>query len=153
MKQGQWMLNGSYGGRWESITYFDTKEEAIKHGINLLKKYNHNTHDEKTRNQVMNDLTIYSYYNELIYTFFVGEIEEIAFPDETDSLLENIAERVYSEAGEYTEGFLDDVTDEHQNELAALIRDWAERHDYLPGCFLIREIEEIDIRNFEEVSE
>lgn len=27
MKQGQWMLNGSYGGRWESITYFDTKEE------------------------------------------------------------------------------------------------------------------------------
>ncbi|WP_260443249.1 hypothetical protein [Listeria seeligeri] len=86
MKQGQWMLNGSYGGRWESITYFDTKEEAIKHGINLLKKYNHNTHDEKTRNQVMNDLTIYSYYNELIYTFFVGEIEEIAFPDETDSL-------------------------------------------------------------------
>ncbi|RKB93633.1 hypothetical protein FB15_03037 [Listeria monocytogenes] len=34
MKQGQWMLNGSYGGRWESITYFYTKDEAIEHGIN-----------------------------------------------------------------------------------------------------------------------
>ncbi|EOB8913263.1 hypothetical protein ACGLWZ_003093, partial [Listeria monocytogenes] len=153
MKQGQWMLNGSYGGRWESITYFDTKDEAIEHGINLLKKYNHNTHDEKTRNQVMNDLTIYSYYNELIYTFFVGEIEEIAFPDETDSLLENIAERVCEVAGEYSEGYLDDVTEEHREELQSFIYRWAKQRGYLPECFLIREIEEIDIRNFEEVSE
>ncbi|EKZ0253735.1 hypothetical protein RC110_002629, partial [Listeria monocytogenes] len=167
-----------YGGRWESITYFDTKDEAIEHGINLLKKYNHNTHDEKTRNQVMNDLTIYSYYNELIYTFFVGEIGEIAFPDETDSLLENIAERVYEVAGEYSEGYLDDVTEEHREELQSFIYRWeysegylddvteehreelqsfiyrrAKQRGYLPECFLIREIEEIDIRNFEEVSE
>ncbi|HAA9068456.1 TPA_asm: hypothetical protein GHM35_14735 [Listeria monocytogenes] len=153
MKQGQWMLNGSYGGRWESITYFDTKEEAIKHGINLLKKYNHNTHDEKTRNQVMNDLTIYSYYNELIYTFFVGEIEKIAFPDETEILLDRIAERVYDRAGESSEGYLDGVTDEHKKELQELIYRWAKQRDYLPDCFLLREIEEIDIRNFEEVVE
>lgn len=29
----------------------------------------------------------------------------------------------------------------------------ARQRGYLPECFLIREIEEIDIRNFEEVSE
>lgn len=101
----------------------------------------------------MNDLTIYSYYNELIYTFFVGEIEEIAFPDETDSLLENIAERVCEVAGEYSEGYLDDVTEEHREELQSFIYRRAKQRGYLPECFLIREIEEIDIRNFEEVSE
>ncbi|MBV1179956.1 hypothetical protein J0N61_01630, partial [Listeria monocytogenes] len=97
---------------------------------------------------------------------------------ETDSLLENIAERVYEVAGEYSEGYLDDVTEEHREELQSFIYRWeysegylddvteehreelqsfiyrwAKQRGYLPECFLIREIEEIDIRNFEEVSE
>ncbi|MBM5677044.1 hypothetical protein [Listeria seeligeri] len=153
MKQGQWMLNGSDYDRWDSSTFFDTEDEAIEHGINLLEKYNHNTQDEKTRDQLIEDLALYPDDDEPIYGFYVGQLEEVGFPDETDILLDRIAERVCEVAGEYSEGYLDDVTDEHQNELAALIRDWAERHDYLPGCFLIREIEEIDIRNFEEVAE
>ncbi|MCF2016139.1 hypothetical protein [Listeria monocytogenes] len=153
MKQGQWMLNGSDYERWEASIYFDTKEEAIEQGVNLLEKYNHNTQDEKNRNHLIDDLALYPDDSEPIYVFFVGQIEKVGFPNATDSLLEDIAEQVYNEAGEYAEDFLDDVTDEHQNELAALIRDWAERHDYLPSCFLIREIEEIDIRNFEGVAE
>lgn len=82
-----------------------------------------------------------------------GEIEEIAFPDETDSLLENIAERVYEQVGEYAECYLDDVTDEHKKELQGFIYRWAKQRGYLPECFLIGEIGEIDIRNFEEVKE
>ncbi|EOA2236647.1 hypothetical protein ACHWE2_001821 [Listeria monocytogenes] len=153
MIQGQWMLNGSVGERWEAIAYFDTKEEAINHGINLLEKYNHNTQDEKTRNHLIDDLALYPYDNEVIYVFYVGQMEKIAFPDETDNLLENIAERVYEVAGEYSDGYLDDVTEEHREELQSFIYRWAKQRGYLPECFLIREIEEIDIRNFEEVSE
>ncbi|MBM9540325.1 hypothetical protein JWD48_05430, partial [Listeria monocytogenes] len=62
-------------------------------------------------------------------------------------LLENIAERVYDVVGEYSEGYLDDVTEEHREELQSFIYRWAKQRGYLPECFLIGEIEEIDIRN------
>lgn len=48
---------------------------------------------------------------------------------------------------------MDDVTEEHREELQSFIYRRAKQRGYLPECFLIREIEEIDIRNFEEVSE
>ncbi|EGU0433376.1 TPA: hypothetical protein ACSZDR_10570 [Listeria monocytogenes] len=153
MKQGQWMLNGSDYDRWDSSTFFDTEDEAIEHGINLLEKYNHNTQDEKTRDQLMEDLALYPDDNEPIYGFYVGQLEEVGFPDETDILLDRIAERVYDRAGESAEGYLAGVTDEHKKELQELIYRWAKQRDYLPDCFLLREIEEIDIRNFEEVKE
>ncbi|MBM5675583.1 hypothetical protein D8X99_00285 [Listeria seeligeri] len=153
MKQGQWMLNGSDYDRWDSSTFFDTEDEAIEHGINLLEKYNHNTQDEKTRDQLIEDLALYPDDDEPIYGFYVGQLEEVGFPDETDSLLENIAERVYDVAGEYSEGYLDDVTEEHREELQSFIYRWAKQRGYLPECFLIGEIGEIDIRNLEEVAE
>ncbi|EAE3362941.1 hypothetical protein E1U68_04360 [Listeria monocytogenes] len=153
MKQGRWILNGSDYERWDSSTFFDTEDEAINRGIHLLEKYNNNPQNEKTRNQLMDDLALYPYDNEVIYVFYVGQMEKIAFPDETDNLLENIAERVYEVAGEYSEGYLEDVTEEHREELQNFIYSWAEKRGYLPECFLIREIEEIDIRNLEEVSE
>ncbi|EAC7753521.1 TPA: hypothetical protein ACHR9V_002956 [Listeria monocytogenes] len=153
MKQGQWMLNGSDYERWEASTYFDTKEEAINHGINLLEKYNRNTQDEKTRNHLIDDLALYPDDNKQIYVFYVGQIEKVGFPDLTYRLLENIAEDVCDVAGEYAEDYLDDVTEEHREELQYLIHDWAKRHDYLPSCFLVEGIGEIDIRNLEEVKE
>ncbi|WP_270999029.1 hypothetical protein [Listeria seeligeri] len=153
MKQGQWMLNGSDYERWDSSTFFDTEDEAINRGIHLLEKYNNNPQNEKTRNQLMDDLALYPDDNEPIYVFYVGQLEEVGFPDETDILLENIAERVYDQGGEYAEGYLDDVTEEHREELQSFIYRWAKQRGYLPSCFLIREIEEIDIRNFEEVAE
>ncbi|EAC3634694.1 hypothetical protein [Listeria seeligeri] len=153
MKQGQWMLNGSDYERWDSSTFFDTEDEAINRGIHLLEKYNNNPQNEKTRNQLMDDLALYPDDNEPIYGFYVGQIEEVGFPDRTDDLLERISEDVCDEVGDYAEDYLDDVTDEHKKELQELIYSWAKQRDYLPSCFLIREIEEIDIRNFEEVAE
>ncbi|HDI3362280.1 TPA: hypothetical protein PNA25_002842, partial [Listeria monocytogenes] len=148
MKQGQWMLNGSDYERWDSSTFFDTEDEAINRGIHLLEKYNNNPQNEKTRNQLMDDLALYPDDNEPIYGFYVGQIEEVGFPDRTDDLLERISEDVCDEVGDYAEDYLDDVTDEHKKELQELIYSWAKQRDYLPSCFLIREIEEIDIRNF-----
>ncbi|EAF9147871.1 hypothetical protein AX868_15935, partial [Listeria monocytogenes] len=69
------------------------------------------------------------------------------------TLLEIIAERIYAEVGEYAEGYLDDVTQEHKEQLSDLIYEWAKQRDYLPACFKIEMVEEIDIRSFEEVAE
>ncbi|EAE6190775.1 TPA: hypothetical protein LEQ12_002524 [Listeria monocytogenes] len=153
MKHKQWMLNKEYGGDWEATEFFETKEEAITHGIILLRKYNNNTQDKTTQNNLIDTMGISLVDNEQVYTFYVGQIEEVKLPDKTDILLENIAESVYEVAGEYSEGYLGDVTDEDKKELQNFIYRWAKQRSYLPDCFLIRETEEIDIRMFEEVAE
>lgn len=48
---------------------------------------------------------------------------------------------------------MNDVTQEHKEQLSDLIYEWAKQRDYLPACFKIEMVEEIDIRSFEEVAE
>ncbi|EPR7326956.1 hypothetical protein [Listeria monocytogenes] len=153
MKRGQWMLNGTDGERWGAFERFDTKEEATIYGVELLTEYN-SLEDNKRRDYDLSDgLNMRPLDYENIYTFFVGQIEEVGFPNEVDTLLEIIAERIYAEVGEYAEGYLDDVTQEHKEQLSDLIYEWAKQRDYLPACFKIEMVEEIDIRSFEEVAE
>ncbi|MBV1079969.1 hypothetical protein J0M99_12765 [Listeria monocytogenes] len=151
MKHGQWMLNGTDGERWGAFERFDTKEEAIIYGVELLTEYNSLDDDERRDYDLSDGLNMRPLDYENIYTFFVGQIEEVEFPTEVDTLLENIAQCVYDEVGECGEEYLNDVDEKHQTELQELIRDWAERHDYLPNYFTISLTELIDTRNLEEV--
>ncbi|EQA6969842.1 hypothetical protein ACX6RF_001923 [Listeria monocytogenes] len=158
MSNGQWMINCSDDDFWEDTARFNTKEEAINYGIEMLRKYNINPDDAKNRKILTDDMGAYPvpltpYSNEPIYIFNVGLVEQVKFPNRTDELLERIAEDVYDEIGDYAEDYLDDVTDEHKKELQGFIYRWAKQRGYLPECFLIGEIGEIDIRNFEEVKE
>ncbi|TYW09541.1 hypothetical protein [Listeria monocytogenes] len=153
MKHGQWMLNGTDGDRWEACEYFDTKEEAIFYRIELLTEYNRLDNKQRSDYDLSNGLNLHPYEHENIYTFFVGQIEEVEFPTEVDTLLENIAQCVYDEVGECGEEYLNDVTQEHKEQLSDLIYEWAKQRDYLPSCFKIEMVEEIDIRSFEEVAE
>nr|WP_315527534.1 DUF2188 domain-containing protein [Carnobacterium maltaromaticum] len=150
MKHGQWMLNKEYGERWEASEYFDTKEEAIEYGVSLLKKYNSLNDDGKSDMDLSDGLNMRPDDYENIYTFYIGQIEAVGFPDEVDMLLETISERVYDEVGEYSEGYLDDVTTEHKKELSDLIHDWAKRNGYLPNCYIMGATEEININSFVE---
>jgi hypothetical protein len=150
MKHGQWMLNKEYGERWEASEYFDTKEEAIEYGVSLLKKYNSLDDDGKSDMDLSDGLNMRPDDYENIYTFYIGQIEAVGFPDEVDMLLETISERVYDEVGEYAEDYLDDVTTEHKKELSDLIHDWAKRNGYLPSCYIMGATEEININNFAE---
>ncbi|EOA2258254.1 hypothetical protein ACHWNZ_002880 [Listeria monocytogenes] len=150
------MINCSDDDFWEGAARFNTKEEAIDFGIEMLRKYNINPDDAKNRKILNDDMGAYPvplspYSNEPIYIFNVGLVEQVKFPNRTDELLERIAEDVYDEIGDYAEDYLDDVDEKHQTELQELIRDWAERHDYLPNYFTISRTEAIDIRGFEEV--
>ncbi|EAG4505964.1 hypothetical protein CBM20_14655 [Listeria monocytogenes] len=151
MKDGQWMLNGIDGDRWEACEYFDTKEEAIFYGIELLTEYNCLDNKQRRDYDLSDGLNLYSSEHENIYTFFVGQTEKVEFPDTVDSLLEDIAQCVYDDVGEDAQGYLDDVTQAHKKELYDLILRWAKQRDYLPRYFTVQSIEKIDIRNFEGV--
>ncbi|EAD4088963.1 hypothetical protein EJC93_07150 [Listeria monocytogenes] len=153
MKHGQWMLNGTDGDRWGACEYFDTKEEAIFYGIELLTEYNSLDNKQRRDYDLSDGLNLYPYEHENIYIFFVGQIEEVGFPDTIDSLLEDISQCVYDDVGEDAQGYLDDVTQTHKKELYDLILRWAKQRDYLPGYFRVQSIEKIDIRSFEEVAE
>ncbi|EPD1972325.1 hypothetical protein ACR60W_001051 [Listeria monocytogenes] len=145
------MLSCSNSDNWEAKSRFNTKDEAIKYGIKLLKYYNANCDNPKSWhfNLIMYDLGIYPRDNEPIFEFKVGQLEQPTFPDRTDDLLERIAEDVCDEVGDWAEDYLDYVDEGHQLELQELIVDWAERHDYLPNYFTISRTEAIDIRNVE----
>ncbi|EJA1059477.1 hypothetical protein MRS31_002875, partial [Listeria monocytogenes] len=139
--------------RWGAFERFDTKEEAIIYGVELLTEYNSLDDDERRDYDLSDGLNMRPLDYENIYTFFVGQIEEVEFPTEVDTLLENIAQCVYDEVGECGEEYLNDVTQEHKEQLSDLIYEWAKQRDYLPACFKIEMVEEIDIRSFEEVAE
>ncbi|EAF5463419.1 hypothetical protein CPC87_14660 [Listeria monocytogenes] len=153
MKQGKWMLNGTDGDIWKASEYFDTKEEAIGYGIKLLTEYNSLEGDERIKYDLSSGLNIWSWKNEAIYTFFVGQIDVVEFPDEVDTLLVSIYQSVNEKCNYCAEDYLDDVTQEHKEQLSDLIYEWAKQRDYLPSCFTIEMAEEIDIRSFEEVAE
>lgn len=150
MEHGQWMLNKEYGETWSASEYFDTKEEAIEYGINLLKKYNSLDDVGKSDMDLSDGLNMNPDDDENIYIFYVGQIETVGFPDKVDMLLEIISESVYEEVGESADDYLNDVTAEHKEELSNLIYDWAKRNAYLPGCFTIGAAEEININNLKE---
>ncbi|MBC1377867.1 hypothetical protein [Listeria innocua] len=151
MKDGQWILNGTDSDIWGAYESFNTKEEAIEHAVNLLKKYNNLDQEGKNIFNLIDSFGIAPFNGKNIYTFFVGQTEEVRFPDEVDTFLENIAQCVYDEVGECSQGYLDDVTQEHKKELYDLMFEWAKRNDYLPNCFTIQSIEKIDISSLEEV--
>lgn len=152
MKHGQWMLNQDDGEHWRACEYFDTKEEAIEYGVSLLKKYNSLDDDGKSNMDLSDGINICPDDYENIYIFYVGQIEAIGFPDVVDNLLETISETVYNEVGEYSDGYMDDVTTEHKKELADLIHGWAERNGYLPDCYIMGATEEVNLNSFKKES-
>ena len=150
MEHGQWMLNKEYGETWGASEYFDTKEEAIEYGIDLLKKYNSLDNEGKSDMDLSDGMNLLPDDYENVYVFYAGRIETVGFPDEVDNLLETISERVYEEVGEHAEDYLDDVTAAHRKELSDLIYDWAERHKYLPNCFTIGATEKVDLNTLSD---
>lgn len=68
MKHGQWMLNGTDGDRWEACEYFDTKEEAIFYGIELLTEYNSLDNKQRRDYDLSDGLNLLNYCKGLFLT-------------------------------------------------------------------------------------
>lgn len=121
---------------WSCSEEFDTKDDAIIAG----------------RKEAIAENTINSNYGSKFQhkSFQVSRVEGvIPCGVDIDDILENISENVYDDVGEAAEGYLDDVTKEHRDELEEKLNDvlfdWIKRHNYEPTCFKIVAIETIQI--------
>lgn len=134
----KWMcsLNEEY---WEAVEYFDTKEEAIKYGIEAVKKFNKNPEEAYLDDEMG------STPEEVVTSFYVGQAFCPGLPFSVDDLLERVQEVAYEEGGECAEDYLDDVTKEDKEELDDLIQNWFVKHKYLPRWYNIYEIDEISV--------
>ncbi|MCI5684553.1 MAG: hypothetical protein MR320_04085 [Enterococcus gallinarum] len=125
--------------RWQATEYFDTKEEAVKFGIESIQTFNKNPEDGCLDDEMG------STPEEVVTSFYVGQAFCPGLPFSVDDLLERVQEAAYEDGGEFAENYLDDVTKEHREELDDLIQNWFIKHKYLPNWYNIYEIDEISL--------
>ncbi|MDT2635497.1 hypothetical protein P7D52_07950 [Enterococcus dongliensis] len=126
---------------WKACDYFDTKEEAIKAGLESAHRFNCNPDTEYLDDEMG------STPDEVVTEFLVGQINASAVPFCVDTLIENVQESAYDEGGEWADTYLDDVTKEDREELENLVFDWFIRNDYLPRWYTISSVEIIQSLN------
>lgn len=78
-----------------------------------------------------------------IVSFAVGQCFCPSLDIDAGYILEGIAAGVYDQCGEVAEDYLDDVLEEHKNELESLIINWFEKYKYYPTCYSVGNIETI----------
>ena len=126
---------------WEAAEYYDTKEEAIEAGKEVATQWNLGNKDANVED------VLGSWYEdtETIDSFAVGQCNSPTISVDADGILEQIAEGVYDQCGECAEDYLDDVLDDHKQELENVILSWFEKHKYYPRCYSIGNIENVVI--------
>lgn len=122
---------------WQASDYFDTKEAAIKAGLESARRFNGNPDNECLDDEMG------STPDDIITEFLVGQVNASTIPFNVDSLIENVQESAYEDGGEWAEDYLDDVTEEDREELENIVFDWFVRNDYLPAWYTIGSVEVI----------
>lgn len=126
-QEGKWVYDTS-NEFFTNGYFFDTKEEAIKEG------------------EI--DLTLNFKYD--CPVFYVGQVLGVDLPIsfDIDNILESIASSVCDEIGEVAEDYLNDVTNEHYEELENSIRDvvlkWMDKNNYNPEFYRVTKIEKVE---------
>ncbi|MBC2292949.1 hypothetical protein [Listeria booriae] len=140
MTEDKWMCAPKIYTECWGAEEFNTKEEAIAAGRKAA------TEKGKLAENV------FGYYcnpDVPINDFAVGRMSEPALYIPVDSLLEDIAENVYEQVGEAAETYLDDVTKDDKQKLEDIIRNWLVDNNYLPSCFLITDIEKVEVNTYD----
>lgn len=120
----KWIYSESEDLYWECSETFDTKEKAIE----AAKK------DREIESS----------------TIFVGiKVAPTVCDIDVDSLLENIAINTTERFDDCADGFLENVSSEHFDELEEKLNnvflEWMNKHDYNPNWFEVVGIEEVDL--------
>lgn len=79
-------------------------------------------------------------------TLYRGEPKHADFSDFfcVDSLIETMQINAYDNYGEHSEGYLEDVTEEHKKELERLILEWAQKSDFkVPTFYLVNNVKKV----------
>lgn len=102
---------------------FATREEAIEIGTEMAKK-------------------------DGLKSFRIGRRVDVGIPNlDTEDIIERLQDQIYDEVGEVGEDYLDNVTEEHQNELEEKLNEvfyqWSVQHGYAPSCYHIYDEEVI----------
>lgn len=131
--EGKWMYELCNGEVWQG-EYFDTREQAIDAGKKELITLN------KLRKEKGRKVT---------KSFQVGQVATVSPAGvDVDFILENVAENT-TEGMEAGEDYLNNVTQEHSEELEQKLNDvlfaWMKEHGYEPDFFEIVNIAEISI--------
>ena len=84
---------------------------------------------------------------------YIGIVAEVGICVDTDDVIENIQNRVYSEYGEIAEEYLDDISKEQLNELDEalnkLFREWKDKYKLDPPIFDVEEVKEYNLETGE----
>ena len=150
----KWMCNGNFDSdTWDASDYFDTKEEAISAGTKALREYLANPAIDYDQYDVLGC----EYDIEVDGTpsgFAVAQIFSPSFGIDAGSVLESIQENAYSEGGEFSDGYLDDVTKEQEEELERKLNEvfaeWTEKYNLHPNFYTVADIEVIRLGDGEE---
>jgi hypothetical protein len=125
MSEGKWCYSFN-GENFEGD--FDTEEQAIAEAIWYYKD------DEKDQDFI-----------------WVGQTQAISVGVNVDSLLENLGEEAYEQAGEYAEDYLTNVKIEHQKvleeKLNSVLATWMKEFKYEPNFWTVKNVEKIDVTN------
>lgn len=83
-------------------------------------------------------------------TIFVGmKVAPTVCDIDVDSMLENIAMNTTERFDDYADGFLENVSSEHFDELEEKLNnvflEWMSKYDYNPNWFEVVEIEEVEL--------
>ena len=124
-QDGKWLFNETDGELWCG-DFYDTKEEAIA----------------AARRDGLSE-------------FYVGQFKLTELPHiDAERLMDDLADQVFDEAGEFAENYLDDVTEEQIKELEqklnAVFAEWSSAHCLDPDFGTIVRIETVKYPEPEE---
>ena len=145
----KWMCNGHPDSDvWDAYDYYNTKEEAIQAGTKALNEFLTNPAIDYDQYDVLGceyDLDVEGTPT----AFAVAQLFCPTFGINTGYLLESIQEDAYSEGGEFSEGYLDDVTNEQEAELEAQLNAvfsaWSDKYNHHPNFYNVGHIEIITL--------
>lgn len=145
---GKWLCARSMDEEWwKASNYHDTKEAAIKAGIKAANEYNNDPENSNVEDEL-------GFYEDDDYAplvrIAVGQCFIPAITIDPDHILENVYEQVEDDIGEIAEGYLADVKQEHKDELQDLIHEWFIKHNYIPSCFVVQNVEEVNVKGADE---
>jgi hypothetical protein len=124
--EGKWLVNLIDYDVWDSVKWFDSKEEAIEYG---KKEFS-------------------ALFNGERGIFYVGQIESYIPFICGDRILEQVSEDAYIEVGEPAEDYLSNVKIEHvrllEERLNKVLNEWIEETNNQPNFFKVVNVEKVE---------
>lgn len=146
----KWVLNETGKDTWSADETFNSRLEAVITGVELLNRFNSNPSNNENIIEISDVMGIHTYGEKSVTSFDVGQIFPYDKFNGVDELLELVADNAYQECGDVAEDYLDDVKEEHKQELDELITGWFKKHNHLPNFYMIENVSTIKLSDFDE---